>query len=210
MKTILEYIISKSSKRYTVKANNDNIYQIVKDEIKRLGNSADLNHIDVAKVTSFYNENESLGLCFGASFNGDVSGWNVSNCENFTGVFYKCNEFEGNLEEWDMSNAKETPSMFRYCFRFNSDIGKWRLPKLQNAYKMFQQCHDFNQDLSGWGIPEDTIVEEMFSDCKKLNQDFSSWTIKMHNQKLFKYTGRETMFKDCISMDENKYPKFID
>ena len=36
----------------TIKAKNDTIKKIVRSEIKRLGNEADLNHINVSGVTN--------------------------------------------------------------------------------------------------------------------------------------------------------------
>jgi len=35
----------------TIKCTNDNIKQIVDEQIKLLGNEADLNHLDVSEVT---------------------------------------------------------------------------------------------------------------------------------------------------------------
>ena len=52
MKPILEYIISKSSKRYTIKATDKTIHDIIDSEVKRLGLNSSLNHIDTSKVTN--------------------------------------------------------------------------------------------------------------------------------------------------------------
>jgi len=65
----------------TIKAKNDTIKEIVKSEIKRLGNSVDLNHIDVSAVTNMNN------LFSDSIFNGDISNWDVSNVENMSFMF---------------------------------------------------------------------------------------------------------------------------
>ena len=63
-------------------ANNGNIKKIVNSEIERLGNKADLNHIDVSGVT------DMNSLFEGLQFNGDISKWDVSNVENMGGMFF--------------------------------------------------------------------------------------------------------------------------
>jgi len=55
-----------------VKATDENIKEIVNSEIERLGNTADLNHIDVSRVTNMRSMFED------SPFNGDISKWDVS------------------------------------------------------------------------------------------------------------------------------------
>jgi hypothetical protein len=55
-----------------IKVDNDTIYDVLVEEIERLGNNADLNHIDVSKVTnmsSLFNDDDGVTL----KFNGDIS-----------------------------------------------------------------------------------------------------------------------------------------
>ena len=49
MKPILEYLSTKVTQT-KIKATDKTIYNIVRDEIERLGLDADLNHIDVSEV----------------------------------------------------------------------------------------------------------------------------------------------------------------
>ena len=60
----------------TIIATIETIKEIVKSEIERLGNNADLNLIDVSQVTD-------MSYLFKKSeFNGDISKWNVSSVTN--------------------------------------------------------------------------------------------------------------------------------
>ena len=65
----------------TIIATDETIEDIVNAEIERLGNNADLNHIDVSQVT------EMRGLFYGSDFNGDISNWDVSNVTDMEGMF---------------------------------------------------------------------------------------------------------------------------
>ena len=71
-------------------ATDENIKEIVSNEIKRLGNRANLNHIDTSNVT------DMKYLFFGSNFNGDISKWNVSNVTDMKYLFFGSN-FNGDI-----------------------------------------------------------------------------------------------------------------
>lgn len=68
----------------TIKATNDTIHDIVRQEIERLGNEADLNHIDVSEVTNM------VELFEYTAFNGNIEQWNFDNIESMTDIFNEC------------------------------------------------------------------------------------------------------------------------
>lgn len=98
-----------------IKANNNNIKQILLGEIRRLGNNADLNHIDVSNVT------DMRALFLHSPFNGDISKWDVSNVTNMDRMF-TYSKFNGDISKWNVSNVKvkttpeDTPVTFYYLF----------------------------------------------------------------------------------------------
>lgn len=60
-----------NTSNHTIKATNQTIHSIVKDELQRLGLAADLNHIDVSEVTD-------MSFMFSNSkFTGDISKWKL-------------------------------------------------------------------------------------------------------------------------------------
>jgi hypothetical protein len=63
-------------------ATDKTIKEIVKNEIKRLGKNANLNHIDTSQVT------DMSYLFYNTIFDGDISQWNVSNVKNMSYMFY--------------------------------------------------------------------------------------------------------------------------
>lgn len=60
-----------NTSNHTIKATNQTIHSIVKDELQMLGLAADLNHIDVSEVTD-------MSFMFSNSkFTGDISKWKL-------------------------------------------------------------------------------------------------------------------------------------
>src|SRR5690554_6355964 len=88
-------------------ANDENIRDVVKSEIERLGNKADLNRIDVSQVT------DMNGLFRWSNFNGDISNWDVSNVRDMSWMFW-FSKFNQDIRSWNINlkNIKEEPDGF--------------------------------------------------------------------------------------------------
>ncbi len=148
-------------------ANNDNIESIVKDEVKRLGNDADLNHIDVSGVTDMNN------LFSDSIFNGDISKWNVGNVENMNWMF-RNSKFNGDISKWDVGNVVDMWGMF-FNSKFNQDISGWDVSNVKSMRGMFYESK-FNQDISNWDVGNVKDMYGMFSESP-FNQDISNWDV---------------------------------
>jgi len=148
-------------------ANDYNIKEIVKDEVKRLGNKADLNHIDVSGVT------DMSGLFFHSSFNGDISKWDVGNVKNMWGMF-SFSKFNQDISNWDVSNVENMKEMFSFS-KFNRDISNWDVGNVWNMISMFQNSK-FNQDISKWNVSNVKYMNWMFRNSK-FNGDISNWDV---------------------------------
>ena len=131
MRSIFEFLSTKV-KPSIIKATNETIRQIVRDEIKHLGNEADLNHIDVSEVTNMYK------LFYYKAFNGDISNWDVSNVEDMSCMFYN-SLFNGDISKWDVSKVEDMYAMF-YDSEFNGDISEWDVSNVKNMSDMFKGC----------------------------------------------------------------------
>jgi surface protein len=198
MKPILEYIISKSSKRYIIKVTDNNIDDIVFQEMKRLGYNADLNHIDTSEVTDFsylFCANDKLEYykLEYKKFNCDISAWNTSNVEKMCCTFNYAREFNCNINEWDVSKVNNFGGMFANCKEFNQPLDKWKFPNAESMNLMFYGCHKFNQDISMWDMSNVNNTQSMFEDCPVFNQDLSKWDIK----KALKNGSTNRMFNHC-------------
>jgi len=136
-------------------ANNGNIKRIVRAEIKRLGNKADLNHIDVSGVTDMW------WLFEGSDFNGDISKWNVGNVRNMRNMFEN-SQFNQEISKWDVGNVKNMRNMFENS-QFNQDISNWDVSNVESMGYMFSGSQ-FNQDISNWDVGNVRNMYWMFED----------------------------------------------
>ena len=126
--------ILEADTRERIIATDETIGKIVKQEIEKYGNHADLNHIDVSNVTDM----ESMFSY--SQFNGDISNWDVSNVTNMYNMFYD-SKFTGDISNWDVSNVTDMRYMFNYS-QFNGDISKWNFNKAVDVSKIGYEFTD--------------------------------------------------------------------
>ena len=172
MRSIVEFLGTKiiPSK---IKATDENLFDIVEDELKRLGKRADLNHIDVSNCTKFSSNGNGLdgdGLFENTGFCGDVS-------------------------KWDMRKALDTKAMFFNCKSFNCDLSEWNLDSIENAMFMFSCCESLETVPH---LPKDTLTvdcyKEMFSGCISLKEAPELPAMKLAHSCYL------CMFADCINL----------
>ena len=93
---------------------------LIKQLLDKRGPNADLNDIDVSKITSFCDESTEIGLFEGLDpHNIDISEWDVSNVKNMYSTFYKCKNLNCDLSKWNVSNVKNMDFMFWLCKNFH-------------------------------------------------------------------------------------------
>ncbi len=114
--------------REIIVATEDNFREIVEQEIKKYGNNADLNHIDVSKirVMSYLFKN--------SKFNGDISKWDVSNVVNMVKMFIG-SQFNGDISNWDTTKVEVSNDMFEdSAYKGDSISNSFQKKTLQNIY----------------------------------------------------------------------------
>lgn len=154
------------------KFNNESaLLERVALEIHLYGVNCDLNHLDVSEVYDFW---ELFSHSRTATFNGDISRWNVSNASSMARMFYG-SAFNGDISAWRPVNVERMDSMFAGS-AFNGDISEWRTPKLCDAGSMFKDS-SFNGNLSKWTFESLLNANHMFNDCP-FSGDASRWNLK--------------------------------
>ena len=159
--TFLSYLKYNSSrlKKYQVKDKAE-LQQIISYIIYEIDSCANLNWIDVSKIT------DMSSLFSHTPFNGDISEWDVSKVENMAYMFDNCIEFTGintNLSKWDVSNVKSMTSMFNICSfnGINNDLANWDVSHVEYMNSMFAYSV-FNKDISNWDVSHVEYMNSMF------------------------------------------------
>ncbi|RIV42166.1 BspA family leucine-rich repeat surface protein [Flagellimonas pelagia] len=110
-------------------------------------------------------------------FNADLSGWDVSNVTDMSGMFLRAELFNSDLSGWDVSNVTEMAGMFYEAKSFNSDLSNWNVSNVVNMSALFYNASSFNSNLSGWNVGNVIDMKGMFSGAKLFNADISMWDV---------------------------------
>ena len=188
MKRLEEFIIEKLKvskvEKITYYPNTkQELVELVIKEIETNGPECSLNHIDVSNIDDmsflfrggdkykYYSGHPVL-----SEFDGDISGWDVSNVTDMHHMFDECKYTgkNGDISNWDVSNVKDMKYMFLGS-EFNGDISMWDVSNVENMYGMFDSAK-FNGDISNWDVSNVKTMKDMFL-ASKFNGDISNWDV---------------------------------
>ena len=133
--------------------------------ITKRGLECSLNDIDVSNIKKMCYEDEYrfiMGVFEDSHFNGDISGWDVSNVEDMRYMFASNESFNQDISGWDVSNVEDMGWMFDGAISFNQDISGWDVSNVEDMSGMFYNAESFNQDISRWNVSSVEIMSGMF------------------------------------------------
>ena len=181
----------------------DELIDCIKEQLKIQGPDANLNIIDVSKITdmSWLFRTLTIG-------NIDISDWDVSKVKDMRYMFYNCKLFNSDLSKWDVSRVENMDCMFDGCKSFNSDLSKWNVSGVENMCYMFCNCSSFNSDISKWDVSRVKYMDYMFDGCKSFNSDLSKWDVSKVEDMNYMFDGCKSLKKFLIGMKSLKESLF--
>ena len=121
----------------------------------------------------------------------DFENLDVSNCIDFSYMFYNCNSLQNlnELQNWNVSSGTNLSRMFYNCESLqNIDALKtWNVSNGTDFSFMFAYCKSL-QDLNGlekWNISNGTNFAYMFSCCTLLKEIYLSNTLDILKKEIF-------------------------
>ena len=92
-----------------------------------------------------------------SSFNGDLSGWDVSSIDYFGRMFQGASAFNSDIGAWDISRGSYFNGMFNGASSFNQDIGDWDVSNITSPFftsvlsGVTLSTENYDALLIGWG-----------------------------------------------------------
>ena len=129
-----------------------------------------------------------------ASFNGDLSDWDVSSVTDMSHMFRNAASFNGDISDWDVSSVTDMSHMFRNAASFNGDISDWDVSSVTDMRGLFYDAGSFNGDISDWDVSSVTDMSHMFRNAASFNGDISDWDVSS-------VTDMSHMFRNAASFN---------
>ena len=195
---------------------------------EKRGNKCSLNDIDVSNITQMCYKNYYIyGIFASSEFDGDISGWDVSNVESMSNMFiyskftgrngifrlekgnkvenmwgmFAGSKFNGNISNWDVSNVESMGLMFSSS-EFNGDLSKWNVQKVETMERMFSYSK-FTGENGIFKLKEDNKVRHMNNmfESSPFEANISDWEINY-------YCNIDCMFDDTPLQKNDKLPQW--
>ena len=97
-----------------------------------------------------------------ATFNEDLSKWNVSRVTDMGNMFKYASSFNSDISAWDVSRVTNMDRMFEEASSFNSDVSAWDVSRVTDMLFIFYEASNFAQHLC-WDIPPSTGTDYIFT-----------------------------------------------
>jgi surface protein len=131
-----------------------------------------------------------------ASFNSDISLWDVSSGTAMDRMFRKAEDFDKDLSAWDVSSVLDMRGMFAWASSFDKDLSAWDVSKVSTMQEMFFVAGSFNQDLSSWHPSSVESMRSMFNGASSFNKNIAGWDVS-------KVSTMSAMFEGATSFDQD-------
>ena len=145
-----------------------------------------------------------------AAFDGDISGWDVSNVGDMSYMFKGARAFDSDISAWDVSSATAMAGMFWNARAFDSDLSAWDVSGVTDMYAMFHRAHAFDSDLSAWDVSGATGMANMFSHARAFDSDLSAWDVSGVTTMHAMFAGTRAFDSDLSSWNVSRVADMAD
>jgi titin len=111
-----------------------------------------------------------------ATFNLDMSSWDVSRVTNFSNMFAGSTSFNSDITGWNTSAATNMNGMFSGATSFNQDISVWDVSHVLSMNGMFNGATSFDHSLGAWHLDS---VTSMLNDFARSSISELNWTLTL-------------------------------
>ncbi|MFV0505830.1 MAG: BspA family leucine-rich repeat surface protein [Bacteroidales bacterium] len=111
-----------------------------------------------------------------------ISTWDVSNVNNFAGVFKSATAFNQSLNNWNVNKSTNMLEMFYGAKAFNQNLNSWDVSKVTNMSHMFENAEAFDQSLEDWKIKILTNAEHLFKGAELSVANYDATLISWNGQ----------------------------
>ena len=123
-----------------------------------------------------------------SSFDGNLSGWNVSSVTGMNSMFERASSFNGSLSGWNVSSVTDMNSMFLVASSFNQPLNDWNVSSVTDMNSMFAEAYSFDQPLNDWNVSSVTAMDGMFF-ATPFNQPLNDWDVSSVTGMLYMFAG---------------------
>jgi surface protein len=128
-------------------------------------------------------------------FNQPLGNWDVSSVTEMVGMFANAESFDQSLDDWDVSSVADMSSMFTRAVSFDQPLGNWDVSSVTEMSYMFYAAEGFDQPLADWNVSGVTSMGAMFAFAYSFNQPLADWDVSS-------VTDMSSMFYAAVSFDQ--------
>jgi len=143
------------------------------------------------------------------SYDENISGWDVSNVTDMSGMFLNAKYFNQDIGGWDVSKVTDMSSMFHGATSFNQPIGGWDVSKVTSMKSMFNSAENFNQPIGGWDVSNVISMHSMFTYAVSFNRDIGRWDVSNVTNTSGMFNGATSFNQDIGEWDVSKITEMI-
>ena len=108
------------------------------------------------------------------SFNGDISGWDVSHVIEMNAMFSNAEIFNQDISGWNTSSVRTMAYMFAAAGAFDQDISGWDTSSVTDMEYMFLRAASFDQNLGGWDVSALSKAKSMFEGTSLSTENYDA------------------------------------